>query len=619
MPGLLDDVHAPVTQAGFRQLVRLVGVALRLVWASARREFSAVIAAACVSGIGAGLQVYLSGRLVAGLVAGSEGLPPGLATKIFALVGVTAALGFLASFQREWERLVGELVARHAQAQVLEVSARVRLESFERPDFYDRLQRALVTAEIRPVQLASGLLGTLTAVTGALGVTAGLVAISPLLGGLVLISAIPLWLAADRANRALYRFTFRMTHDDRSRAYISDLMASKESAAEVRAFGLADFLRTRFDTLYAARLAAVREVVGSRLRAALAGGLASAVVIAIVILVALRLVSAGQLSLSQASTAIVAVALLAQRLTAATDGAARLHESTLFVEDFVTFVVPERARVQQLPRAETPDGFGQIELRDVSFRYPAGTTEVLRDIDLTIRAGEVVALVGENGSGKTTLAKLLAGLYLPTGGSMLWDGEPLDEARTQAARDCVAIAFQDFVRYRFSVAENISVGRTAKAADRQAVTAAAERARAAGFIEKLPEGYETQLGTQFLGGADLSGGQWQRLALARTFFRDAPLVILDEPTSALDPRAERELFDDVRALCAGRAVLLISHRFANVRGADRIHVLADGRIVESGSHQELITAGGRYAELFNLQASTYLDPSGEPWQPLQPT
>ncbi|GAB3929143.1 ABC transporter ATP-binding protein [Kribbella albertanoniae] len=616
---LLDAVHAPVTEAGPRQLARLVKAALGMVWASARREFSGVMVAAVLGGAGSALQVYLTGRLVAGLTSAGTGLPAGLGVKICALAGVTIGLGFLASFQRERERVVGELVARHAQTQVLEVSAQVPMESFEEPAFYDRLQRAMVTAEIRPVQLASGLLSTLVATTGALGVAVGLLTISPLLGVLVPVAAVPLWLAAHHANRALYMFTFRMTHDDRTRAYVSDLMASKESAAEVRAFGLASFFRARFDRLYDARLAAVRDVAGIRLRASLAGGLGSGLVVGAVILLAVRLVATGSLSLPEAGTAIVAVALLAQRLAAATDGAARLHESTLFVEDFVTFVEPERARVRAVATAREPAGFDRIALRDVSFRYPAGSAEVLHEIDLDLRAGEVIALVGENGSGKTTLAKVLAGIYQPTRGTVSWDDVVLDEPRTRAAREQIAVAFQDFVRYRFPIAENITVGRPTRADDREAMIEAARRARADRFVEQLPEGYETQLGTQFLGGSDLSGGQWQRLALARAFFRDAPLIILDEPTSALDPRAERELFDDIRTLCAGRTVLLISHRFANVRSADRIHVMAAGRIAESGTHEELLDLGGRYAELFHLQASTYLDPKGEPWHPLQPS
>ncbi|MFB6718620.1 ABC transporter ATP-binding protein [Kribbella sp. NPDC056345] len=616
---LLDAVHAPVTEAGPRQLARLVKAALGMVWASARREFSGVLVAAVLGGAGSALQVYLTGRLVAALTSAGAGLPAGLGVQICALAGVTIGLGFLASFQRERERVVGELVARHAQTQVLEVSAQVPMESFEEPGFYDRLQRAMVTAEIRPVQLASGLLSTLVATTGALGVAVGLLTISPLLGALVPVAAVPLWLAAHHANRALYMFTFRMTHDDRTRAYVSDLMASKENAAEVRAFGLASFFRGRFDRLYDARLAAVRDVAGIRLRASLAGGLGSGLVVGAVILLAVRLVATGSLSLPEAGTAIVAVALLAQRLAAATDGAARLHESTLFVEDFVTFVEPERARVRAVATSAEPAGFDRIALRNVSFRYPAGSAEVLHEIDLDLRAGEVIALVGENGSGKTTLAKILAGIYQPTRGTVSWDDVVLDEPRTRAAREQIAVAFQDFVRYRFPIAENITVGRPARAGDREAMIAAARRARADRFVEQLPEGYETQLGTQFLGGSDLSGGQWQRLALARAFFRDAPLIILDEPTSALDPRAERELFDDIRTLCAGRTVLLISHRFANVRSADRIHVMAAGRIAESGTHQELLDLGGRYAELFHLQASTYLDPKGEPWHPLQPS
>jgi ATP-binding cassette subfamily B protein len=245
-------------------------------------------------------------------------------------------------------------------------------------------------------------------------------------------------------------------------------------------------------------------------------------------------------------------------------------------------------------------------VEDVHFTYPSGSRPALRGVTLGINRGEIVALVGENGSGKTTLAKLLCALHRPTIGRITWDGVDVADLDPDSVRDRIAVLFQDFLHFHLTARDNIGFGRIDRRDDLAAIRAAATRAGIDLALRALPEGYESRLGPEWLGGTDLSGGQWQRLALARAFFRDAPLVVLDEPTAALDPRAERDLFDAVRGLYQGRTVLLISHRYSTVRSADRIIVLRDGQIVESGDHHSLMAADGLYAELYTLQ-STELD------------
>ena len=316
----------------------------------------------------------------------------------------------------------------------------------------------------------------------------------------------------------------------------------------------------------------------------------------------------GRTSGANLGAAAVAMPLLLGRVFGFVQRINGLYTSSLFIQDYRDFLTlkPSLA-VVETPTADPVTGaFGELAIEDVHFTYPGSSTPALRGVDLTIRSGEVVALVGENGSGKTTLAKLLAHLFLPGSGRILWDGVDVAHLDPAAIQQQISVIFQDFVRYQLSAADNIGLGRSAALSDRDAIVNAASQAGADEFLGGLEKGYETILSKAF-GGIDLSVGQWQRVALARAFFRDASFIILDEPTASLDARAEHALFDTIRELRQGRTVLLISHRFSTVRSADRIYVLKDGTIVESGTHGELMGLRGLYTELYNLQASTTLN------------
>jgi ATP-binding cassette subfamily B protein len=297
------------------------------------------------------------------------------------------------------------------------------------------------------------------------------------------------------------------------------------------------------------------------------------------------LVLRGTVPLASAGIAVAGVALVAQRLTMAGWSAGSLSEAGRYLDDYLTFValLPEVEAAR--PRgAMPPRGFKRLRVREVTFTYPTGTEPAVRNVSLDVAAGEVVALVGGNGSGKTTLAKLLAGLYHPDSGTISWDDTDVSTVDPDALRRSIAVIFQDFERFHLTAGENIGLGRVTAADDTDGIRAAAEQAGADRFIEGLTKGYDTMLGPEFSGGTDLSVGQWQRMALARAFYRAAPFVILEE-----------------------RTVLIISHRFSSVRSADRIYVLDDGKVTESGDHDALMAMGGRYAELFTLQAFAYLD------------
>jgi ATP-binding cassette subfamily B protein len=399
-----------------------------------------------------------------------------------------------------------------------------------------------------------------------------------------------------------------VTPRDRERQYVAGLLSGRDAAKEVRGFGLAGYLRARYEQLYDERLGEQRQIARRQLLYSLGANLATGVVLGATLLLVTWLTISGRVALAQAGVAVAGVALAGSRLAQAGYAAGSLSEAALYLDDYVAFLDLLPKAVAARPTADAPRGFERLRVEDVSFTYPSGAEPALRDVSMEIAKGEVVALVGENGSGKTTLAKLLAGLYTPDKGRIRWDGTDTSTVDPQQLRRSVAVIFQDFLHYHLPARDNSGLGRHEAIHDLGAIKRAAEHADADRFVTALRAGYETMLGPEFLGGTDLSIGQWQRMALARAFFRDAPFVILDEPTAALDPRAEHDLFERIRALLTDRTVLLISHRFSSVRSADRIYVLDQGLVVEHGTHEELMTREGINAELFTLQAKAYLEP-----------
>jgi len=439
------------------------------------------------------------------------------------------------------------------------------------------------------------------------GVVIALIALQPILIPLLVLVFLPAWLVASRRSEAFFRFFWRMTPRDRERMYVASLLGDRDAAKEVRGFGLASYLRARYQRLYDERLHELRRIANRQLWYSLAANLATGLVLGATLLLVAWLTLSGRVALAQAGVAVAGVALAGSRLAQAGYASGSLSEAALYMDDYVAFLdlLPQAEAAR--PTAPAPGGFERVKVEGVSFTYPSGAEPALREVSLEIRRGEVVALVGENGSGKTTLAKLLGGLYTPTTGRILWDGVDINAVDPEELRRSVALIFQDFLRYHLPARDNIGLGRYEAIGDLPAIRRAAYHSDADGFISELCAGYDTMLGPEFMGGTDLSIGQWQRMALARAFFRDAPFVILDEPTAALDPRAEHDLFERIRALLDERTVLLISHRFSSVRSADRIYVLDQGRVVEGGSHDDLIALGGLYADLFTLQARAYLE------------
>ncbi len=604
-------VHRPVPAAvlaraaptaSLRDLPGLIAGAFRLIRQASGRDAYVVATLQILQGFGV-FGVLLAVRQVfeAVLNARSFGgaLPPALV-----LVVLLAATGLVAALAGERDQLLAEVVRQDVEARVLAAVARLDYVAFETPELHDRVERATYAAAVGPLHLVQGFVGLTGALLGVLGGAIALLALQPLLVPPVLLTVVPLSLAASRSGRVHTDFVFDLTGEERDRAYLRNLLTSREAAKEVRAFGLAEELRHRWTLLSDLRVRKLRRVARRQLTLAALGELGSALLLGVAVAALVALITAGRLTVAEAGAAGGAVLLLGQRLQGVGFAATLLYEGAPFTRHLREFLA-EAEQVERRPAGVAPPVPTRIDVEGVSFTYPGAGKAALRDACLTLRTGQVVALVGENGSGKTTLAKLLSGLLAPDTGQILWDGTDTATLDPEGLRSRVAVLFEDFLRLRFTAQDNVGMGQVAIVDDLTAIRRSAAHAGADEFLTALPSGYRTRLGPEFEGGTDLSGGQWQRVALARAFFRDAPLVILDEPTAALDPRAERTLFETMRTLCEGRTVLLISHRFASVRTADHIVVLDHGKVRESGDHDALMRQGGLYAELYTLQAEAY--------------
>jgi ATP-binding cassette subfamily B protein len=598
---------AKKTPRSMRSLPGLARSAMRMSRDASPRLFYLSAAAQIVIAVLLAVQVLL-GKIALQEILEADATGGSVSDALPALVGLVAAgaLGsFAGTFQTLAQRLLGERVRQTTLDDALEVTTGVELETFESPEFFDDLQRVQTNALVQPLTMSQGLIATFGGLLGVAGLTAALLVIEPLIVPILLASALPLWLVSRATGRLEFNFNYVQTPGHRLRFYLVETLIGRQDAKEVRAFGLGTILRRRWADSYAKYMDDLRTHVKRRLLLALGGTFATVVVTSAAFGLLIWFVLEDRIGLAEAGAAVLGIRLLGSRIEQVFKGITGLFESSMFLDDFHRFL-------SRRPPPADPDApkraagrFQELLVDNVHFTYPNSDNEALKGISMRIGPGEVVALVGENGSGKTTLAKLIGTLFTPTSGRVLWGGKDVRGLEREDVRRQVGIIFQDFVRYQLTARENIGYGRPEAVDDAAGVAAAARQAGADGFLERLPDGYETVLGKEFTGGYDLSLGQWQRIALARAFFREAQLLVLDEPTASLDARSEHELFEYVQALAHGRSVLLISHRFSTVKSADRIYVLHQGEIVEEGSHDELLAEGGRYAELFGLQAKAY--------------
>ena len=519
-------------------------------------------------------------------------------------VGLAVFTGMVSRLIDYFDNLLADRYTHHVSIEVMRHAAALDVTAYEDPVFYDRLERARAQATDRLAMIQS--MGRLLQQTvTALVFTGALLYYSPWLMVLLLIGVLPSFLGETHFAFLGYAKNFRQTPAKRQMDYLRQLGGSKEAAKELKLFGLSEHLTNRFAKLASAIYD--ENVALSRKKLYLGGLLGIAGTLGYYGSYA-YVIWGGVHSKFDIGTLAFLVSIIAQsssNLQQVLSTASGIADQALFLTDLIAFF-EMKPRVDPSPngrRIPRPIQRG-FEFRNVSFAYPGTERRILKNFNFILAPGQRIALIGENGQGKTTVVKLITRLYDPTEGEILLDGVDLREYSLEDLHREMGVIFQDFMRYEMTARENIAVGRIEHQHTQEEIEFAAEKSLAAGVINKIG-GYDQMLGRRFETGVDLSGGEWQKIALARAYLRDAQLLILDEPTAALDAKSELEVFERFAELTAGKMALLISHRFSTVRMADRIVVLEGGRLVEEGNHAQLMALGGRYAGMFEMQAASY--------------
>ncbi len=525
-----------------------------------------------------------------------------LAALEFSLAILGGVLGRVVDY---YDSVLADRYTRHVSIEVMQHASKLDLRAYEDPVFYDRLERARVQATDRLGMIQSiGRLFQQAVTTVTLSVA--ILWYSPWLLLILVVCLLPAFLGESHFAFLSYAKNFRQTPARRQLDYLRQLGGSKEAAKELKLFHLSDFFTERFVTIWNKildenlALSRKRLIAVSLLAVLSTGGYYGAY-----LWVIFKTVT-GVFSIGTLTFLTQAIMSASSNISQIFSTLSSIADQALFLTDLLAFfamkpTVASKANALPAPRP-IKQGF---EFQNVSFQYPGTERQILKALNLRVEPGERIALIGQNGQGKTTIVKLITRLYDPTGGRILLDGVDLREYQIEDLCSQTGVIFQDFMRYEMTARENIAVGRIDYLTDDQRIHAAAEKSLADGVIERLAGGYEQMLGRRFEGGVDLSGGEWQKLALARAYLRDAQVLILDEPTAALDARAEFEVFQRFNELTTGKLALFISHRFSTVRMAERIIVLENGSISEEGSHDQLMARGGTYAGMFELQAASY--------------
>lgn len=503
------------------------------------------------------------------------------------------------------DSLLGDLFANRTSVELMRYAAKLDLYQFEDATFYDKLERARRQTGGRTA-LMSQVLSQIQDVVTIISLGAGLVAFNPWLILILVVAVIPSFIAESYFNQKTYSLTYSWTPERRELDYLRYIGASDQTAKEVKIFNLADFLANRFaDVSHRYYLANRNLSVRHAAWGTALSTLGTLAYYAAYVFIILQTIS-GTITIGTLTFLSGAFNRMQSSLQGVLTRFSRIAEGALYLQDLFDFFEIKPTIASKENSIPFPEKLQQgFTFENVSFKYPNSERWAIRHLSFHLQAGEKMALVGENGAGKTTLVKLLARLYEPSEGRILIDGVDIRDYNLDSLRSNIGIIFQDYIKFQLKASENIAVGNIDKVAERVAIEESAQKSLADTVIETLPNRYDQLLGRRFEEGTELSGGQWQKIALARAYMREAQLLILDEPTSALDARAEHEVFVRFAELIEGKTAVLISHRFSTVRMADRILFLENGQLLELGSHEELLAQDGKYAELFKLQAKGY--------------
>ena len=622
------------TRASIAGTLTALGRVLQLVWEGSPKLTLGLGAATLLAGILPAAQAYTGKLLINSVVLGIEvhrghgadvqslpfeiqvstvGAIFVLAAAQFLLLAVTSGLGALRNVTQQ---LLQERVSMKIQVLIMERASDLDLPFFEDSKSYDLLRQAQQGSANRPVAMISSAFGLIQSVITFVSMVALLVAISPLLALIALVSPVPAFISDTRygwRGFAMQRWASPML---RLMTYLTSLVTTDSFAKEVKLYGLGGYFTERYRRLSQGYYDEQRKLVTSRyLYGYLWGALTTLAGSATYLYVALQAIT-DRLTLGDLTLYTQAAIAVQNSIQSILGGFSGMYEHNLYLSNL--FLLLDTRGTIHSPAEPVPVPSplrGEIRFEKVSFSYPGAAEEALHEVSFTIAPGETIAIVGRNGAGKTTLVKLICRLYDPSAGRILLDGVDLRAYDLSELRQQMAAMFQDYVTYQSTAAENIGLGSLPELENREAVQSAARKGGAEALVEGLPNGYDTTLGKWFEGGVNLSGGEWQKLALSRAFMREARILLLDEPTSALDAQAEYELFERLRDLASGRTAVYISHRFSTVRRADRILFLENGTIVEDGTHEELMALGGRYARLFRMQASAYTGEDVEEFTP----
>jgi len=603
----MHDTQASNTKGRARRVRKNLRQGMALAWTASPRALVKYSLLGIVNAAMPPITVYLGSTLVNRIaearvqsVRFTDMLP--IVLGLWLATSAQRAIGAYSGYGRN---LFVRRVQLEAERRLLAQASRLDLGHFDNSDWHDRLARAKRDISWRPGDLTWSVLGLSGNLVTIVLMASLLASLHYILVILALTGAVVSLMLERRVTSRLYEFFYKETPEEREREYVGDLLVQPRTTKEIRAYVLADYLLGRHRTMSEALFKLREEMYRSGTRISLLSGLVTGTALALAyVFVALR-GAAGTIDPGGVVLVIGAFTSVSGTLANISSTFVSVDQHTTFLDDYFSFLAIDPLIPIPTSPVPLPPVIGSIDFDHLTFTYPGGKEPAVDGLDLHIRGGELVALVGENGAGKSTLVKLLLRFYDPDRGAVRVGGVDLKNVHPEELRSRVGVLFQDYANYELTVRDNVVMGRPDAAADDQRVLEALRRSRSEWLVKKMPSGLDSKVGRLFEGGHDLSGGEWQRLALARIMYRNADIWILDEPTSSLDPEAEAAIFSELKDNLRGRIGIVISHRFSTVRIADRIAVIVDGRVAEFGTHDELLRSAGRYAQLFELQAAGY--------------